>query len=249
MSYSDRWASEGGEDFESNYPELFGITITPKIGGLLAALIGVLGAGYVWMSMIQPAKENNQNLQTQRQDKQQQMRRAESGETQTQISNLQAQQRDIEQLRREILALFSDEATLDTLLLDLNRFVTLRGAELSKFDVQERPSVVRDGSLGSLVDGKLKRQRIKLEVMGTYEQIENILRDVERLQSLLLITELSTQIKADESYRLKYDGNRLIPTDSVKLKTDLTVDVLLPLSREELNVEAQQKNNNKSQRK
>ena len=243
MTYTDKFAPETGQDFGSNYPELFGITLTPRVGGLLAGIIGVAGAGYLWLSMVQPAQQTQQDLVAKRQQKQQQVSRINQEQIAAKIKALSAQKVAIRQQRQQILALFSDEETLDTLLLDLNRFISSRNAQLTTFRIEgSKPEIIRDGSLGTLVNGKLKRQRIEINMTGDFEQTEAILRDIERLQSLLLITQLNTQPKQGEIYMMRYDRGRLIPSNYPQLKTDLTIDVLLPLSRKELKTIAEQEN-------
>ena len=244
MTYTDKFAPETGQDFGSNYPELFGITLTPKVGGLLAGIIGLAGASYLWFSMVQPAQQTQQELVTNRQQKQQQVSRINQEQIAAKIKALTAQKVEIRQQRQQILALFSDEETLDTLLLDLNRFISSRNAQLTNFKIEDStPKVISDGSLGTLVNGKLKRQRIEINMTGDFEQTEAVLRDIERLQSLLLITQLNTQPKPGEIYLMRYDRGKLIPSNYPQLKTDLTIDVLLPLSRQELNTRSEQKTN------
>ncbi|NJN75915.1 MAG: hypothetical protein HC796_06500 [Synechococcaceae cyanobacterium RL_1_2] len=46
------------------YPEAFGITFTPKVTGILIAIAGVAGAGYLVWKLVLPAQEQYAGLQT-----------------------------------------------------------------------------------------------------------------------------------------------------------------------------------------
>jgi type IV pilus assembly protein PilO/type IV pilus assembly protein PilQ len=53
--------------------------------------------------------------------------------------------------------------------------------------------VVSDSSLGSAVNNKLKRQTFNVKIEGNYVNSQKVIRDLERLQPLILLKGLNTQ--------------------------------------------------------
>jgi len=121
-----------------------------------------------------------------------------------QSAKLQTDLAQAKQQQTEVLALFANERTLDTLLLDVNRVVEAGNARLGRNDVRARlkrfvpvnqgTDLITDGSLGSQVNGKLKRQTVNVELEGTFEQTQSILRNIERLQPLLLVKDYQSTL-------------------------------------------------------
>jgi Tfp pilus assembly protein PilN len=227
--------TQSGEE-ESQYITAFGITFTPTVLGIICGVAGLLGALYIFSTMILPQQETNQQLKTDKETKEAQISQLKSGETQKEIQKLQETFQDEEMKKAKITALFSDEKTLDTLLLDLNNFIQANNATLVSFtpDTGE-PLKIDDGSLGSLVNGKLKRKSIKLEIEGDYQQIQAIMREIERYQPLLLVNDFNSQV--NESISLIDLSNPNAPriiSPPPKLTTTLRLDAILPLTEEEL---------------
>ncbi len=160
MTLSDdlNFAEHGGEfDSETpNHPVVFGIAFTPKIIGILVGVLGLAGAGYILLNLLMPAWESYQQQQ------------AKSSELQGQIEQKRANIKQIDKVKDElaqakqqkvqVLGLFANEKTLDTLLLDMNRLVESGNtptsinavrAKLKKFvPVSPKPEPIIDGTLG-----------------------------------------------------------------------------------------------------
>jgi type IV pilus assembly protein PilO len=130
---------------------------------------------------------------------------------------------------------------LDTLLLDLNRLVESGNellpanavkAKMRKFapDAQ-RTEIVNDGSLGVAVNGKLKRAKVNVEISGTYKQTQAILRNIERLQPLLLVKEYQSTIQPEEA--LDATGKKFKRSGDAAITTSFQLQALMPLSPEE----------------
>lgn len=145
------------------------------------------------------------------------------------------------QQRQQVLALFADEKTLDTMLLDLNRLVeggnaktplNAVRAKLQKFvPAIQKPEPVTDGSLGPAVDGKLKRSSVNIEIIGTYEQTQSIIRNIERLQPLLIVKDYqSTLANVQATDRSGKPIRRLGPAP---ITTSFQLQALMPLSPED----------------
>ncbi|MGB7442821.1 MAG: hypothetical protein WA919_17285 [Coleofasciculaceae cyanobacterium] len=224
-----------GEQETPEYPTAFGVTITPKVGGIALGVLGLLLAGYLLMKVVQPTWQRYQELKADIADKKSQIQQEE--EILKQIEEKKVQLAQAEQKNRQVLSLFANENTLDTLLLDLNNFVKDREGTLLKYQPkQEKPILVEDGSLGSQVNGKLKRQSIDLELEGRFEQIQSIMRSFERLQSLLLVKDFNAQLSAPSSVVI--EQGRAVPLEQPTLKTSFTLEALMPLDEQEAAAEA-----------
>jgi type IV pilus assembly protein PilO len=248
MTLSDdlNFAEQGGEFDRATpaSPVLFGIAFTPKIIGILVGVIGLAGAGYILLNLLMPAWESYQQQQ------------AKSSELQGQIEQKKANIKQIEKVKEElaqakqqkvqVLGLFANEKTLDTLLLDMNRLVESGNtptsinavrAKLKKFvPVSQKPEPITDGSLGLKVDGKLQRSTINAEITGTYEQTQSIIRNIERLQPLLIIKDYQATLAPLES-RSPLDKTP-VQVGPVAINTSFQLQVLMPLSPEEIAAKA-----------
>ncbi|RAM52277.1 MAG: pilus assembly protein PilO, partial [Hapalosiphonaceae cyanobacterium JJU2] len=195
---------EAGEltEAKSAYPVVFGISFTPKIIGILVGGVGFVGALYMLLTLVMPAWDTfgqNQNKQSELQGQVDQKKA-----TIKQIDQVKQELADAKQQQTQVLGLFANEKTLDTLLLDLNRLVEANNstisinstrAELKKFvPVSDKAEPITDGSLGKQVDGKLKRRSVNIEILGTYEQTQSILRNIERLQALLIVKDYQSAL-------------------------------------------------------
>jgi hypothetical protein len=229
---------------EAEYPVAFGITFTPQVSGIALALLGLVGAGYVLVTFFMPALTEYNALKADEVDKQDQINRQKSGEIDQKMLQAETDLKQSEALRNQVLSLFSSEASLKTLLLDINTFVDARQVELLSFKPTGTPTVVNDGSLGETVNNRLKRQSFQLEVEGTFEKTHELLQDLERLQPLLIIKQLNSQ-RLEETFEVKLINNQtsnggtsvqgqVVPQGMNKVKTTFTLDAILPLTPEEV---------------
>lgn len=247
MTYADEEFLPEGQVETPRYPTAFGITFTPRVGGIILALLGLLGATYLFAKVVQPEWERYQTLQ------------AEKGKIQQNIANLEAIQKQVDakkaeleqakQQNKQVLNLFGDEKTLDTLLLDLNSFVKSRNGTLRVYSPGDTPQstdgIVNDGSLGPEVNGKLKRKTIAVELEGSFDQIQSIMRSFERLQSLLLVRDFKIE-RADDlvvlintdngksvlGVRKRENQQKVIPGGKPTLKATFKLDALTPVKQE-----------------
>lgn len=237
MTFSNEFASQGDPGFEeSNYPTAFGITFTPKISGIALGILGAFIGIYVLTSLVMPANEEYQKLKTDERSKQDQVNAYKSGNIDRQLLDLNLKLQQAQALRTQVLALFSSQKALDTLLLDVNRVFQERNVKLLNFQPAQEAVVIDDGSLGAAVNNKLKRQTINLELEGGFEQTQAVLRDIERMQSLLLVKDLNSTTEGKQTGVLVQSNNNqiaVIPQGDNNLKTKFRLDVVLPLSPEE----------------
>ncbi|MBG1269554.1 pilus assembly protein PilO [Nostoc sp. WHI] len=244
MTLSDdlNFAEHGGEFDQATpaSPVIFGIAFTPKIIGILVGVVGLASAGYIFLNFLMPAWESYQQQQ------------AKSLELQGQIEQKKANIKQIDKVKDElaqakqqkvqVLALFANEKTLDTLLLDLNRLVESGNtqtslnavrAKLKKFvPVSQKPEPIIDGSLGLQVNGKLQRSSINADITGTYEQTQSIIRNIERLQPLLIVKDYQATLAPVEA-RSPLDKTP-VQIGPAAINTSFQLQVLMPLSPEEV---------------
>ena len=93
--------------------------------------------------------------------------------------------------------------------------------------------LVQDGSLGSGANGQIKRQTYTVSFEGSFVQTQEIFRQLERLQPLLLVKDVEMSVQG----RPILFGNAQ-PLDNcqpdLSLETEFTLQALLPLSTDEL---------------
>ncbi|MFQ3615395.1 MAG: pilus assembly protein PilO [Cyanobacteriota bacterium] len=237
-----------GEDYgaleEPNYPVVFGMRLTPRVNGILLALAGLLGAAYLLFNVVLPKWEENAALRADIAAKEQQL--VDQGQAQQQIEAARAKLAEAEQLRADVLALFADEEGLDTLLIDVNERVQAanaritdpeRRATLSKFELVPPPAgpdgqpsdLVTDGSLGVAVNNKLRQRLYNVEMEGSFAQAQSVIRNIERLQPLLVLRNFTSTPTDPPTLRLNQQG-RPLPNQDVepRLRTSFQVQALMP---------------------
>lgn len=236
MTYTEEFipVEEGAEIEEApNYPSAFGITFTPPVSGALFAVLGLLGAAYLVSSLVMPSFQTYQEAQTKLEETKLQIQGKQA--SQQKIDEAQAKLKVTKQQQTQVLSLFANERTLDTLLLDINRIISSRQGSLQSFvPAQEPPTVVTDGSLGLAVNGKLKRQGVAVQLQGSYDQIQSIMRSIERLQTLLLVRDFKADLAEENSQKfvVNRQGNAVL-VGQPTLNTAFNLEVLVPLTPEE----------------
>ncbi|HEY9648939.1 MAG TPA: pilus assembly protein PilO [Chroococcidiopsis sp.] len=228
---------QGGAEEAPSYPTLFGIKLTPTVSGIAIAVLGGAASFWLLFNVVQPAWQQNQELTAQVNEKRSQLVNQE--EIQQQIKDAQTRLAAAEKLKADVLTLFATEESLDTLLYDLNERVQFvntgistaeQRATLSKFvAVNKDPEVITDSSLGAAANGVLQRQVYTVEMRGNFAQTQSIIRNIERLQPLLIVRNFRSEIDP-ESRVLRLDaqgrtlGNQPIP----RLITSFELIALMP---------------------
>ncbi|BFM40135.1 pilus assembly protein [Synechocystis sp. LKSZ1] len=227
------------DDFgsESNYPTAFGITFTPKVSGIGLGLLGLFGAGYVLVTFFMPALGKYLELKLDETTKQEQVNQQTQSTLQQKLQEAEGRLQQAEKRRATVLDLYANSNDLKTLLLDVNTLIQSRDLTFLNFLPQGDPVIIGDDSLGAGAKNKLKRQTYQLTIKGPFGNTHNFLRDLERLQPLILIKDLKTDLVQTEiPVNLVQSGNRaeLKPQINDTLNTSMTLDVLLPLTPEEI---------------
>ncbi|ELR98705.1 hypothetical protein [Gloeocapsa sp. PCC 73106] len=235
MTNSQEFKTIGGKESqaESDQPVIFGITMTPTVLGIILGLLGIGAFMYMLNTFVKPAIESKKQLAADREQKEIQLQQLKSGELEKQIQELQAQLQREQSLEPQVFSMFSDEKTLDTLLLDVNNFIQANQAQLVTFQPESpNAELITDGSLGSLVNERLKRKRNTVVIIGTFEQTRAIVQDIERLQPLLLIKNFETRVTEPPTYL--YQEGKIAIEGETKLTSSFLIDAILPRNPEDI---------------
>ena len=229
---------DNSTEIQDSAPVVFGITLTPPIIGGVVGVLGLFGAAYMIYTMVMPAWDSYQQQQTKRDQLQTEVQQKKSQAQQ--IGQVEAALTEAKQQQKQVLALFADEKSLDTLLLDTSRLIDSSNsqafgnsirAKLKKFvPASEKPEVVADGSFGAEVNNKLKRSVVNVEIEGNFEQTQSIMRNIERLQPLLLVKNYDSKLATPE---MSDDKDNPVQIGIGKLTTSFELEALMPLTSEE----------------
>ena len=233
---------------EPSNPVVFGIELTPKVLGILAALAGIGLAIFLFQRFVQPVRQSNQELRTTIAEKEQQL--ATQAERLEEIAVLEQEREVALTQRRNVYSLFADESSMDTLLLDINQRIKnsnasigaqrnqiqARGippilveAQLRRFDPSGEV-VIEDGSLGEEVNGKLKRQTYSVDFSGDFAQTQSVLSNVERLEPLLLLKDFSLSSSETVTETVLNAQGQVVGQPKQRINSTFTVDALIPTS-------------------
>lgn len=221
-----------------SYPKVFGISLTPTVGGIALAIAGAVGAYLLWANLVQPSLDRNQQLKADIAAKQQDL--ANLGDAQQQIAQARERLRLAQQLQADVLGLFATDESLDTLLLDVNERVQSvnagiqdpeRRARLARFDfVPEASGLVTDGSLGEPVNNKLERRVYNVEVLGSFPQTQSIIRNIERLQPLLVVDNFKSELDRSTQKIVLSPQGQIVPAGQpeTRVNTAFRLEALVP---------------------
>ncbi|MDJ0556493.1 MAG: pilus assembly protein PilO [Microcoleaceae cyanobacterium MO_207.B10] len=261
MVVANEWNPDLEEqEEEAGGPKILGVSL--KDPRFMGAVLGVLGlgiAGFLAYTQLKPAIEESASLR---------------GEIETADIKIKEQKKQIkerpkaeaeklqaEQQREDVTSLFASERTMKTLLYDMNKLIDQinsgitdedNQAKMTKFEPVESKDgnyVVNDSSLGPLVNGKLKRREFKVEFAGSYPQTRAFMIALERMQTLLVVKKLRTQLEqGNQVIEVEWRQNRFVPVSNPesRLKTSFDMHALLALSeKESLAKETENKENKK----
>lgn len=243
MTLSEDISFEQGGDFGAasapSYPVIFGISLTPKVSGIIIGCLGLAGSAFMAMNMLMPSWDAFQQQQTKQTELQTDIEQKKAAIKQ--IGKIQEEQRQAKVQQVQVLGLFANEKTLDTLLLDLNRLVESGNsqvpfnavrAKLKKYTpAAAKAEPITDGTFGLLVDGKLKRSSINIEIVGTYEQTQSILRNIERLQPLLLVKDYQSTLAPETAVEPGKGVRRIGPAP---ISTTFQLQALMPMAPQDV---------------
>lgn len=229
---------QGQNDGQPAYPTAFGITFTPTVTGAIVAVLGLAGAAYLLVNVLQPEWDRYQQLEADATTKAAQLQQPEV--LKKRIADAQVKLAQAKQQKAAVVSLLGSEKPPDTLLLDINRLVQVRRGQLTKFEPGQQEGevasdIVTDGSLGPELNGKIKRKVFNVNFEGNFDQLQSTLRSIERLQSLLVVKDFKADLDTTiQKYVVNAQG-KLIPVGKpiTLIKTSFKLNALMPLTSEE----------------
>ena len=222
------------QSLDDDYPTAFGITFTPIVTCIALSIVGIVGAGYIYMNMVTPAQKAANQLKTQRNEKQAQLNQVKQQGYDQKVARLKAQIQEQKALKSKVIAMFTNQDDLETLLIDINSFIVANQGELIKYTPDRNISTINDNSLGTGVKGKLKKKGLDLEIKGTFSQTQAILQDLERLEPLLMIKSYQSKVTQKPTAILVRNQSQIVAENTAILTTKLKIDAILPLNQKEL---------------
>ena len=154
--------------------------------------------------------------------------------------------------------MFASDATANTLLLDMTQLVNrinagVQGddlkAKITKFEpylpppgaataaaAARDPDILADTSFGPSLAGKLRRKKFKVEFEGNFAQTRNFIRNLELLQSLLVVRNLKSELpQSTQPLEVDFVKGKIVPVAQPQtvIKTSFDLHALLPLKQEE----------------
>ncbi|WP_293148920.1 MULTISPECIES: pilus assembly protein PilO [unclassified Microcoleus] len=246
----------GAQAEEAGTQEIFGIKLTPQVQAIAIAVLGLGVAGYIGSQFVLPEFQKSDEIK---------QKIAASKKTQVELQTLilkkseaQAKQDEAKQRRANVTAMFASDAGSNTLLLDMNQLVNrinagVQGddlkAKITKFEPDVPPAgsptpvpgapdpdILSDTSFGPSLAGKLRRKKYKLEFEGSFAQTRNFMRNLELMQSLLVVRNLKSELLTSTgTLNVDFLKGRIVPVEQpqTKIKTTFDLHALLPLKQEE----------------
>lgn len=245
----------GSQTEEAGTQEIFGIKLTPQVQAISIAVLGLGVAGYVGSQFVLPEFQKSDEIK---------QKIAASKQTQVELQTLilkkseaEANQAEAKQRRANVTAMFASDAGSNTLLLDMNQLVNRINAGVQGDDLKAKitkfepdvpppgaapvpgapdPDILSDTSFGPSLAGKLRRKKYKVEFEGSFAQTRNFMRNLELMQSLLVVRNLKSELVAPtQSMEIDFLKGRIVPVQQpqTKIKTAFELHALLPLKQEE----------------
>jgi type IV pilus assembly protein PilO len=244
------------QEEETGTQEIFGIKLTSQVQAIGIAVLGLLLAGGIGYQFVLPEFQKSgefkqkitESKQTQQQLQAQIQRKAEA----------EAKQEEAKQRRANVTAMFASDASANTLLLDMTQLVNrinagVQGddlkAKITKFEpdipldaaatgatVAQDPDILADTSFGPSLAGKLRRKKFKVEFEGNFAQTRNFMRNLELMQSLLVVRNLTSELLSSaQPIEVDFVKGKIVPVGQAQtlIKSSFELHALLPLKQEE----------------
>ena len=246
---------QSGQAEETGAQEIFGIKLTPQVQAIGVAVLGLIVAGGIGYQFVLPEFQKSGEIK---------QKITESKQTQLQLQSLikkkaeaEAKQEEAKQRRAGVTAMFASDASANTLLLDMTQLVNRINAGVQGDDLKAKitkfepdippaaaapvpgapdPDILRDTSFGPSLAGKLRRKKYKVEFEGSFAQTRNFMRNLELMQSLLVVRNLKSELAVpNQAIEVDFLKGKIVPVQQpqTKIKTAFDLHALLPLKQEE----------------
>jgi len=247
--------SSDKQEEETGTQEIFGLKLTPQVQAIGIAVLGLLLAGGLGYQFVLPEFQKGDEFK---------QKITESKQTQLQLqaqiqkkAEAEAKQEEAKQRRANVTAMFASDASANTLLLDMTQLVNrinagVQGddlkAKITKFEpylpaaaataatAAQDPDILADTSFGPSLAGKLRRKKFKVEFEGNFAQTRNFMRNLELMQSLLVVRNLRSELlSSTQAIEVDFVKGKIVPVAQPQtiIKTAFDLHALLPLKQEE----------------
>ena len=249
--------SSDKQEEEAGTQEIFGLKLTPQVQAIGIAVLGLLLAGGLGYQFVLPEFQKGGEFK---------QKLSDSKQTQLQLqaqiqkkAEAEAKQEEAKQRRANVTAMFASDASANTLLLDMTQLVNrinagVQGddlkAKITKFEpylpppgaaataatAGRDPDILADTSFGPSLAGKLRRKKFKVEFEGNFAQTRNFIRNLELLQSLLVVRNLKSESPpSTQPIEVDFVKGKIVPVGQPQtvIKTAFDLHALLPLKQEE----------------
>lgn len=251
MTSPNEFTPTGGQEEVGTRGE-FGIKLTPQVQVIGIAVLGLVIAGALFYQFVLPEVQKGRQLK---------QKIDESKQTQQQLQVLiqqkaesEAKRSEAKQRRASVTAMFATDASTNTLLFDMTQLVNrinagVQGddfkAKITKFEPDIPPpapataatapldlDILTDMSFGPFLVGKLRRKKFKVEFEGNFAQTRKFMRNLELMQSLLVVINLKSKLlSSTQPIEVSFLRGKIIPLSQyTKIKTAFDLYVLLPLN-------------------
>ncbi|NER38481.1 MAG: type 4a pilus biogenesis protein PilO [Oscillatoria sp. SIO1A7] len=229
------------------------LVLTPTIQGAVAAVVGIAIAGFLIWKMVLPAMEKRTQLEADIAKTKQEIQQRQN--TVSKIDEAKAKQEEARQKRERVITLLPENKVLQTLLLDVNQIVKNRGSQLEGFKpivntgnnwilessggaaagTPAKGKPAAGGSAGALkLSQAIEGETVSIELDGRFDRVQDTLRDLERLQQIVLVDKFNLTLDSESQY---VEVNRLgnvIGQGEPKIKTKFDLTAVVPVSEEQL---------------
>lgn len=194
-----------GADFEENAGGvvLFGQTLSARTLGIALGVIGIAGAGYIFLNFVQPLWTTIDTTKTGIDTK-----RTSIAEKNTQIK----QKADLPQKvamakeRSEVVfSLLPTTDTMDTLLIDLNKLIQSSGSNQAQLSGNLLESFAPSPPSALVPEGQYRTQALSIQFASGYNDLITTLRSIESLRTLVVVQDL--QLVVRQNVTLRNPGN------------------------------------------
>ncbi len=236
------------------------LVLTPQIQGILIAVLGLGLAGFAGFKMLLPALQERDTLKMQIAEKE-----AEITAQRTKISQMDEAKANLaaaKQQKENVLGLFAEGATLETLLLDVNQIVRQSGGKLEAFkpleaspnewiftdapapgataaaappvDPAAAPTPVTPPTPSLTLSQAVEGQTMALEMAGSYQQTLDTLRRLERLQQMVVFGEFTSELGEGSQRIFVNPDGKITEQGQASLETNFNLIAVMPLPPEQL---------------